>query len=211
MNQHPASFSGSRVPEYTLLRPSGKRGVGLGVVSYLRAHLGDQSVTPYDFSHPKAKAQLGSAFLALIETNRFKYFSDDQCDAPSRSVAPEPSPAPLPASPRLPVSPSPCLPVSASPRPPVPLSDSWWFFQQATACAYEIPPEGTLDANLRWGVPASHRTETPAGPQPTHDDRLLSAALIAELDRLTREGRVALGLARSAVIPAPDPLAHPVY
>ena len=172
-------------------------GVGQGVTSWLRAHLGEQRVTPYDFSRPKAKAELGSTFLALVETNRFKYFCEEGC------AAPEPSPAPLPESQRLPVSPSPCL--------PVPLSDAWWFFQQAAACAYEIPPEGTIDHDLRWGVHLAHRTQTPAGPQPTHDDRLLSAALIGHLDTLLRVGDLSLGLARSAVIPAPDPLAHPVY
>ena len=95
--------------------------VGQGVVSYLCAHLGEQRVTPYDFSRPRAKADLGSAFLALVETNRFKYWSHERCDAPSGCVAPGP------------------------------LSDAWWFFQQASACAYEIPPEGTIDHDLRWG------------------------------------------------------------
>ena len=60
-------------------------------------------------------------------------------------------------------------------------------------------------------MPPAHRTETPAGPVPTHDDRLLSAALIAELDRLLSEGRLPLGHARSEVIRAPDPLSRDVY
>ena len=131
------------------------------------------------------------AFLALIETNRFKCFQED--DGPQTTDHGLPPEGPS---------------SSIAHRP---WSDSWWFFRQASACSYEIPPEGTLDANLRWGVPASHRTETPLGPQPTHDDRLLSAALIAHLDTLLRAGDLALGLARSAVIPASDPLAHPVY
>jgi hypothetical protein len=159
-------------------------GVGQGVVSHLRAHLGEHRVTPYDFSKPKAKAQLGSAFLALIETNRFKYWSPAQGEGWGEGTVPTDG---------------------------YPLSDEWWFYQQAAACSYEVPPEGTLDANLRWGVPASHRTQTPVGPQPTHDDRLISAALVAEVDRLIREGKLLLGSARSEVIATGDPVGRPVY
>jgi hypothetical protein len=89
-----------------------------------------------------------------------------------------------------------------------PLSDGWWFWKQVSACRYEVPPDGRFDRDLRWEVPASHRTDTPAGPRPTHDDRLLSAALAAELDRLTREGKIALGTAQSTVILPVDPLAN---
>jgi hypothetical protein len=87
-----------------------------------------------------------------------------------------------------------------------PLSDAWWFWQQVAACSYEVPPDGKFDRDLKWEVPASHKTDTPTGPQPTHDDRLLSAALVAELDRLLREGKIALGRAESAVITGKDPL-----
>jgi hypothetical protein len=92
-----------------------------------------------------------------------------------------------------------------------PLSDGWWFWQQVAACGYEMPPDGQFDRDLRWGVPASHRTLTPAGPQPTHDDRLLSAALVAELDRLYRAGKLVLGMGESDVIEAVDPLRGQVY
>jgi hypothetical protein len=73
----------------------------------------------------------------------------------------------------------------------------WGFvYAQASACAYEVPPDGRFDLDLRWGVPPTHRTDVPAPThrrgastlRPTHDDRLLSAALIAELDRLLRAG-----------------------
>lgn len=161
-------------------------GVGQGVVSHLRAHLGDQRVTPFDFSKPKAKAQLGSAFLSLVETNRFKYWS------PSPSQGEDCGEGTIPTD-------------------GYPLSDEWWFFRQAAACSYEVPAEGTLDANLRWGVAAAHRTDTPAGPEPTHDDRLISAAVVAELDRLLREGNLLLGSARSEVIATADPLGRGVY
>ena len=91
-----------------------------------------------------------------------------------------------------------------------PLSDSWWFFQQAAACAYVIPTEGTIDHDLRWWVPAIRTTPTPVGPQPTHDDCLISAAPNAHLDKLLQAGALPLGLARSAVLPSPDPLGRPV-
>jgi len=94
-----------------------------------------------------------------------------------------------------------------------PLSDGWWFWQQAAACTHEIPPEGTIHASLCWGVHPVHRTETAAGLQPVHDDRLISAALVAELNQLLREGKVALGVARSEVIPrgtrSPGVSTHP--
>lgn len=142
-------------------------GVGLGVVSWLKAALGPHAVTGFNFAGPGRKAALGSMFLSLIETGRFHYWSGDE-DTPG--------------------------------------SDGWWFWQQVAACSYEIPPDGQFDRDLRWEVPASHRTDTPAGPQPTHDDRLLSAALIAELDRMIRAGEVSIGSARSAVVPGTDPL-----
>ena len=39
-----------------------------------------------------------------------------------------------------------------------------------------------------------------------HDDRLVSAALVAEMDRLVREGKVRVGGAESAVIKGIDPM-----
>ncbi len=57
-------------------------------------------------------------------------------------------------------------------------------------------------------MPATHKTQTPTGPQPTHDDRLLSAALIAELDRRLAAGDLLLGTAHSAVLQPADPLAE---
>ena len=53
--------------------------------------------------------------------------------------------------------------------------------------------------------PASARVSTPLGSVPVHDDRLLSAALVAEADRLLRSANCCLGDARSAVLPPVDP------
>ena len=69
-----------------------------------------------------------------------------------------------------------------------PLQDGWWFYRQAEACTYHIPPGGQFDKHLQWSVPASAKISTPAGPKPIHDDRLLSAALIALCDDLPAAG-----------------------
>jgi hypothetical protein len=141
-------------------------GVGLGMIAWLSAAMGERRITGFNFAGTGKKAGLGSMFLSLIETGRFKYWHTDGQ-----------------------------------------LNDCWWFFQQAAACSYEVPPEGRFDRDLRWEVPPPHRTDTPQGPVPTHDDRLLSAALIAEMDRLFRTGDIILGTAESAVLDAVDPLA----
>jgi hypothetical protein len=147
-------------------------GVGQGVVSWLGAALGEHHVTGYNFAGRGQKAALGSAFLSLVETGRFKYWTGDQEQ---------------------------------------PLSDGWWFWQQVGACTYELPDTGRFDKDLRWQVPASAKVDTPDGPQFIHDDRLLSAALIAELDRLIRCGAVIAGRAESVVIDAVDPLGGDIY
>ena len=147
-------------------------GVGQGLVSWLEAALGAHRVTGYDFSGRSQKAALGSAFMALVETGRFRYWSGDE-DQPG--------------------------------------SDGWWFWQQVGACTYELPPGGRYDKHLRWFVPASHRTLTPGGSEPTHDDRLVSAALVAELDRLYRTGRLTLGTGASEMIAPRDPFGSAIY
>jgi hypothetical protein len=149
-------------------------GVGAGLVSWLAAALGPHLVTGFDFAGPGKKAGLGSAFLALVETGRFRYWTGDE---------------------------------------ETPLTAGWWFWRQVEACTYDLPPDGRFDRDLRWEVPASHKTPVPGGvgatPRgcPTHDDRLLSAALIAELDRLYRTRGLVIGQAESAVVPAADPYA----
>jgi hypothetical protein len=71
------------------------------------------------------------------------------------------------------------------------------FFAEAAACRYSLPPGGSFERELRWGV----------WQRDLHDDRLVSAALVAVYDELVRDGRLSLGLGRSAVIAAKDPLA----
>ncbi len=87
-----------------------------------------------------------------------------------------------------------------------PLSDGWWFWQQVIACGYSLPGAGRFDHDLRWGVPAGARITTPRGAEPIHDDRLLSAALAAELERRRRDGALLFGASASRIIPGRDPL-----
>jgi len=85
-----------------------------------------------------------------------------------------------------------------------PLSDGWWFWQQVAACGYSLPGQGRFDHDLRWGVPAGARITTPRGTEPIHDDRLLSAALVAELERRRREGALLFGASVSRVVVGRD-------
>ncbi|HSR15105.1 MAG TPA: hypothetical protein VLL51_05105, partial [Gemmatimonadales bacterium] len=172
-------------------------GVGQGMVSWLVAALGERRVTGYNFSGTGQKAALGSAFLSLVETGRFKYWNSAHAPGDSASPAGGWSYDPTIGE---------TEPGSVSPDA-IALTDAAWFWHQVRACTYEVPPDGRFDRDLRWGVHPAHRTDTATGPQPTHDDRLISAALVAELDRLLRTGAVILGTAESAVIPQADPLA----
>ena len=78
------------------------------------------------------------------------------------------------------------------------LSGGWWFLTRAGACTCDIPPDGHFERDLKWSVPANARVETPAGTQLVHDDRLISAALIAEVDRLYHQGAITIGRAETA-------------
>ena len=93
----------------------------------------------------------------------------------------------------------------------IPLSDSWWFFSQAAECRYSLPAGGRFERDLCWEVPASVKVSTPKGVLPVHDDRLISAALVAVYDDLYRKGTLRLGQAASSVIPAVDPLKGLTY
>lgn len=143
-------------------------GVGQGLSGWLASELGASRVTAHALGGRAAKARLGSDFLALIETGRFRYWSGDEDQ---------------------------------------PLSDGWWLWQQAAACTFSLSGGGGFDHDLRWGVPAQTKIATPLGTQPVHDDRLLSAALIAEFDRRRRRGELLLGASVSVVVAGRDPLA----
>jgi len=80
------------------------------------------------------------------------------------------------------------------------LSDWWWFFVQVDRCGYELAEGVPLERGLRWGVEPSARVIVGGESLPVHDDRLLSAALVAEADRLIREGLLFLTTGESAVI-----------
>ena len=141
-------------------------GVGQGLADWLAERLGRGRVTPFPIGSAAAKARLGSDFLALIDTGRFRYWSGE-----------------------------PGLPAEDEP-----LSDAWWFWRQAEACAYSLGPGGRFDRDLRWGVPERARAATPLGPRPIHDDRLLSAALAAEIERRRAAGKLPLGEGISRVV-----------
>lgn len=81
-------------------------------------------------------------------------------------------------------------------------SDEWYFFLQCEYCGYELAEGVPIERGLRWGVPESAKVQLPNGDMLwVHDDRLLSVALIAEVDRLYRVGELFLGTGESAVIP----------
>jgi hypothetical protein len=80
-------------------------------------------------------------------------------------------------------------------------SDAWWFMTQAEHCGYELAEGLPIERGLRWGVsPSVSVVLSDGSTELVHDDRLLSAALVAELDRLIREGEVFVGTGESAVI-----------
>lgn len=143
-------------------------GLGQGMAGWLQQQLGDRSVTAFLMSGTGVKARLGSEFLALIETGRFKYWRESDEELPG--------------------------------------TDGWWFWEQVAACTYTLPPNGRFDRDLRWGVPDKARASTPEGIVIVHDDRLISASLVVEIDRRLREDRLNLGQSHSFIVTAHDPL-----
>jgi hypothetical protein len=79
-------------------------------------------------------------------------------------------------------------------------SDGWWFWHQAAGCTYAVAPGAPFARALRWGVPAGVMVESPGGRVPLHDDRLVSAALIAHYDGLLAEGTVRAGAGEAVVV-----------
>lgn len=86
------------------------------------------------------------------------------------------------------------------------LSDTWWLLIQAAHCSYELKAGGQFDRDLRWFVPPSAKISTPLGRQLIHDDRLISAALIAYYDELAAAGKVVTGRGLSHVVEPIDPV-----
>lgn len=151
-------------------------GVGQGITDAL-TKAWPRQIVAFDFAKGHAKAQLGNDFIALVETGRFKYWTDTP-------------PSPL---------------CGEEARGEV---DSWWFFEQCRFCGYELAEGLPIERGLKWGVPGNATTQGPDGHTTlVHDDRLLSAALIAEADRRQRAGEIFIGTVESHVIqrPAPKP------
>jgi hypothetical protein len=163
-------------------------GVGAGLTDALKKAYRRQ-VCGFTFNAAN-KARLGNDFLAVVETGRFVYWRE----------------APTPTLPR---------PAGEGEEG----SDAWWFFEQCRACGYELRPGMPIERGLRWGVSETARVRVtgtfrrpvrgprmPATSELVHDDRLLSAALVAELDRMVREGELFVSTGESAVIsPSPQP------
>jgi hypothetical protein len=84
--------------------------------------------------------------------------------------------------------------------------DAWHFYRQAAACAYDLPPGRPLETHMSWSVPPTVKIATPAGLEPLHDDRLISAALIAHAGTLIRDGKIKIGRAESSIGEPYDPL-----
>ena len=79
------------------------------------------------------------------------------------------------------------------PVAPLPVSDGDWFWQQVAACSYELPPGGRYDRDLRWGVaPGASVRDAAGNSRPIHDDRLISAAMVAAADGLVHSGQLRL-------------------
>jgi hypothetical protein len=79
--------------------------------------------------------------------------------------------------------------------------DAWHFFEQCRFCNYELAEGQPIERGLKWGVSPHTTTTAPDGQTiHVHDDRLLSAALIAEADRQHRTGTLFIGTTQSAVI-----------
>lgn len=81
-------------------------------------------------------------------------------------------------------------------------SDEWFFFLQCEFCGYELAPGVPIERGLRWGVSPTAKVQIPGSGEMllVHDDRLLSAALVAEADRLIREGELFISTGQAAVI-----------
>lgn len=83
-------------------------------------------------------------------------------------------------------------------------SDAWWFHLQCEHCGYEIREGESIERGMKWGVAESARVTVRGKSVPIHDDYLLSVALVAEVDRLSKSGELFLGTGESYTIRQPD-------
>ncbi|PWH15546.1 MAG: hypothetical protein DDG58_10965 [Ardenticatenia bacterium] len=131
-------------------------GVGQGLCDAL-ARAWPRQMVPVHFTAAR-KSALGNAFIALVETGRFQYWTPDD-------------------------------------------PDGWMFYEQCRLCTYEIQEGIPPERGMRWYVPPHATTTRPDGAHvPVHDDQLMSAALVAEADRLYRQGKLFLGGCTSEVL-----------
>jgi hypothetical protein len=153
-------------------------GVGAGLTSFLRDALGERVVIPFVFSQA-SKSKLGWDFLGIVDSGRFKEYE---------ALTPNPSQI----SRRVGTGPGrgertrrgarPCAPAagrSTDEYEAAELSEIFW--RQVRACRYHVRPGP--NRMLSWEVPDAR----------THDDLLISAALVAALDDLDWRPRTAKG------------------
>lgn len=143
-------------------------GIGQTLSSFLFEKY--RNVLPFVFTS-SSKSALGWAFLALIETGRYKEYAPGTCEAPSTPAVEE--------------------------GPGVrddPLQREFW--RQIDNCQYDIL-EGA-GRIMRWGVPDGSRD--PATGDFLHDDLVISAALVSQLDEQP------IGPAVSQVLKPTDPI-----
>jgi hypothetical protein len=151
-------------------------GVGAGLADALRKGYHRRQVVGFTFNGAN-KARLGNDLLAVVETGRFLYWGREGGREGGQAQG----------------------------RPLQEGSDAWWFFEQCRACGYELRPGMPIERGLRWGVSPTARVALSDGSTAlVHDDRLLSAALVAELDRMVREGELFVSTGESAVVRKAD-------
>lgn len=126
-------------------------GIGAGLASFLEGSLGNQqgiTVIPFRFTSA-SKSRLGWSFLGLIETGRFKDYTE-----------------------------------TATPgSPEALLTDVFWSQMRAVTYTTEMGP----GLGMKWSVPAGQG----------HDDLVMSAALVVELEEIDWRLRRAKGIVRN--------------
>ena len=112
-------------------------------MAWLKDALGENRVTGYNFAGSGNKACLGSLFLSLVETGRFKYFTESEpaeCSSSPTAVPAFGNSATCGGGLSDAAAEWPAFGNSATCGGA--LSDAGWFWAQVRACSYEIPPDG---------------------------------------------------------------------